>query len=169
MSIFIFAYGSLMCPESCFRTLQRKIEYKEAILKGYSRIFNATGTAYSEKLNQHIKVRFANLIRNENSQCSGLLFEIDEIELKHLQVRESFYSLIDISDKINLNLSRVYTFICEQPNTIDGVILKRYLNIMSQAVENFPNIKEQINNEFLTIKSEEILDGGFIGVSGQYK
>lgn len=169
MSIFIFAYGSLMCPESCFRTLNRQIEYKEAILTGYHRIFNATGTAYSESLKQHIKVRFANLIENSNEKCSGLLFEIKESELEYLQQRESFYSLIDISSKINLNVEKAYTFICEKPHNIEGVILQKYLNIMSRAVEHFPNIKDQITQEFSHFKEDEILDGGFIGVSGQYK
>lgn len=169
MGIFIFAYGSLMCPESCSRTLQREVLYQPANLFGYERVFNATGSAYSDKLQQHVSVRFANLKESVDSYCAGLLFEVNEEELLFLQKRESFYELIEVSEKLTPPSGRDYTFICPTPKKIDGYILKRYLKIMSEAVKSFPDIEKQIHQEFSLIKQQEILEGGFLGVSGNYK
>ena len=167
MKHYVFAYGSLMCPESCARTLNRMVNYIPATLSGFERTFNAMGQVHSEKLNNTVNVKFANLQKSSQS-CHGLVFEIDEEELQKLMARESFYDLVDVSDNVFPHTGKVYTFVCNQTENIEGFILKKYLGIMFDAVQEFPELKDQIKEEIKLLNHKEILDGGFISITGQY-
>lgn len=172
MTIYVFAYGSLMCPQSCARTLKREVCYYEALLSGYERTFDASGKAFSEKLNQHVSVKFANLQVCCGKQCSGLIFAVSEQELQILAKREYFYDIEEVTEQVihqAKDVNKIYTFICHQ-NTNEGYILEKYLAVMLNASGQYPQLQAQILKEFDILKNKpsHVIAGGFIGISGHY-
>lgn len=169
---YIFAYGSLMCPESCKRTLKRTVSYTPAILTGYERKFNAFGSVYHHERKEEVCVRFANLIENNQAKCLGLVFEISDFDLNELIVREKFYDVVDVSNSIefiDFNSGQVLTFISkkvEQNN--NSFILEKYINLMLCAGKPFPSLIEQLEKEYLSINPKEILNGSYLSITGLY-
>jgi cation transport regulator ChaC len=172
MKNFVFAYGSLMCAESCSRTLHRFVSYTPAELTGFTRIFNATGHVYSEKLKSDVMVRFANLKVQNNGICHGLLFEVDNDELEDLKKREFFYDFVEVSSLIRFPENKVegniFTFISPIDDLSTGYILQKYLKLMDNAANHYPLLKKQLQKELELIKKKEILEGGFNSITGSY-
>lgn len=106
MRIYIFAYGSLMCPESCARTLSKKVAYIPAKLNGFERVYNALGTVYSINLDKKVPVRFANINKSLDNNCYGLLFEVCEEDLHKLAQRETGYDLVDVTSEISITYEK---------------------------------------------------------------
>lgn len=166
---YIFAYGSLMCPESCARTLRREVSYTPATLKGYERKFNAVGSVYHNDSQKNIGARFANLIENKDSECLGLLFEIKDLELEELIKRENFYNLLEVSSLIDNPPGRVFTFICTKTALLEeSYVLQTYVNLMLLASKKFPLLIAQIEQEYHSLKPQEIISGGFLSITGKY-
>lgn len=168
----MFAYGSLMCSESCSRTLHRMVDYIPAELTGFSRIFNATGHVYSEKLKSDVTVRFANLKAQHNGLCHGLLFEVDNKELDNLKQREFFYDFVNVSSLIRFPENKVngniFTFISPIDDLSQGYVLQKYIKLMDNAANHYPLLKKQLKEELELIKKKEILEGGFLSITGSY-
>lgn len=166
---YIFAYGSLMCPDSCFRTIKRNVSYIPATLQGYERKFNAVGSVFHNDSQRNIGARFANLIENKNSNCLGLLFEITDLELEELIKRENFYNLLDVSHFIDNPPGRVFTFICTKSSLLEeSYVLQTYVNLMLLASKKFPLLIAQIEQEYQLLKPQEIIKGGFLSITGKY-
>lgn len=169
---YIFAYGSLMCPESCGRTLKRTVSYTPAILSGYERKFNAFGSVYHHEKQAEVCVRFANLIENSQSKCLGLVFEISDFELNELIMREKFYDVVDVSHSIefvDFNSGQVLTFISKHVEQNDkSFVLEKYIHLMLGAGKNFPSLTEQLEKEYLSINPKEILNGSYLSITGLY-
>ena len=169
MKQYIFAYGSLMCPESCGRTLHRDVEYLPAKVIGVERKFNAIGSVYHKDSGKNVEVRFANLVNNPESTCLGLMFEVSSEELDKLIAREKFYDLVDISDRVLPQVGKVYTFMCPCNEMMENsFVLKTYVNIMMLASQKFPDLINQIEREFKQINAQEVLEGGFSSITGSY-
>lgn len=169
MKQYIFAYGSLMCPDSCGRTLNRNVEYLPAKVSGVERKFNAIGSVYHKDSGKNVEVRFANLVNNPESTCLGLMFEVSPEELEKLSAREKFYDLVDISDKVFPQVGQVFTFMCPCNEIMENsFVLKTYVNIMMLASQKFPDLINQIEREFKQINAQEVLEGGFLSITGSY-
>lgn len=167
--MYIFAYGSLMCPNSCSRTLKRIVSYLPATLNGFERKFTALGSVYHNDSKKNIEVRFANLIKNSEATCYGLLFEVSSEELEELIKREKTYEVFEVSDYIQNSPGKVLTFISPEKQLINnGFVLQSYVNIMLLASKNFPFLIEQIEKEYKSLNPHEIINGGFLSITGNY-
>ncbi len=74
-------YGSLMSHKSLEKTVENK-HFKPVIVKGYKRVFNIIEAG-----------DVLNLKKNKNSRFNGVLFRVNEKELKKIRRREKGYSL----------------------------------------------------------------------------
>lgn len=150
MSIYIFAYGSLMCPESCARTLSKKVAYIPAKLEGFERTFNSLGTVYSVELDKKVAVRFANLKENNNSACYGLLFEVSEEDLNKLNQRECGYDLLEVTHHISITQKEKFNLFNQSIHeVIDGsyeVKIYTFVDNINNAKFSYINDKNIENN-----------------------
>lgn len=158
-----------MCPHSCARTLKRTVSYLPASLHGFERKFNAVGPVYHNDSQKNIDARFANLIKNKKATCYGLLFEVTTDELEELIKRENFYNIMEVSDHIDSAPGKILTFICPRKKLINNsFVLQTYVNIMLLASQQFPSLIEQIEKEYQSINPREIMNGGFLSITGSY-
>lgn len=90
MTIKIFAYGSLMNPESRSRTLPGERRVRKVTLLGYQRKMNAPVDGYL----------YLNIVPREGMRVKGVLVHIGAHELEGLCAREPGYALVDVTGDI---------------------------------------------------------------------
>lgn len=154
MRIYIFAYGSLMCSESCARTLSKKVSYIPAKLKGFERVYNALGSVYSIGLDKKVNARFANIKRQECKNCYGLLFEVNHEDLSKLTIREAGYDLVDITNQISMTNQEKFNLFNENISEIvhGSYEIKIYTFIDSKNNEKFDLLNKSTSNPYLDKK-----------------
>jgi cation transport regulator ChaC len=160
MRIYIFAYGSLMCPESCARTLSKKVAYIPAKLNGFERIYNALGTVYSVNLDKKVPVRFANINKNRKKECYGLLFEVCQEDLNKLSQRETGYDLVDVTSDISITYQKKLNLFNENiHDVIEGTYeMKVFTFIDSKNNDKFKTLSNsatQLNKQNVLSELEE--------------
>lgn len=155
----VFAYGSLMCVNSCEKTIKRKVEYQLVELINFQRTFNAFGVVMLTEENKQEVVRFANIQKTtKKTSCYGLIFEVTEEELVELIKREKNYKLVEVSDNIYPYVEKVWTFIYENNEYNKGIVLKHYLDIMFNASIQFPQLHNQIKKEIKQVQKTKIIN-----------
>jgi len=85
----IIAYGAMLNKESLAKTIKSR-EFKEVLVKGYSRIFNQRAAKlhlYNADPKQN-RVAIANVIPNEDRYFNAVMFEVDDYEFEKLKIRE---------------------------------------------------------------------------------
>ncbi len=87
MKYLIVGYGSLISHNSLKETLRDK-RFKLVIVKGFKRVFNLLINNGKDVLN---------LVKDSGSKFNGVLFEVDEDELKKLKKREEEYNLEEVN------------------------------------------------------------------------
>lgn len=148
MSILIFAYGSLINPQSRKKTLQNsKLIADDIILNGYSRKMNAP---YRDE-----GYLYLNIVPKDNSKVEGVVIEVDDSEIEKLKKREEGYNLIEITNKLSRNLkNKVFTFVQPDKYYPEMKVLQSYINTCIK------NISKENQKEWLeeTIIENEILN-----------
>ncbi len=86
-------YGSLMSHASLKKTIKDK-DFIPIIVKGYKRIFNVELTTGG-------KTNALNVIKNRKSEFNGVMFSINNEELKKIKKRENGY---------NFEIVKIYDF-----------------------------------------------------------
>lgn len=86
-------YGSLLSHKSLKKSIEDK-NFTPVIIKGYKRIFNI-----STRNGQNSDI--LNIVKSRNHNFNGVLFKVDEKELKNLKIRE---------DEYNLEKTSIYSF-----------------------------------------------------------
>lgn len=159
---YIFAYGSLLNPESLLRTIERKtkvIEYIPCSLKSYSVEWINTGLRVNMVDHDWNSLEFndygaLNLISTNNlkDKVNGAIIQVTNDELKKLKDRERNYKLKNITSDIDINKkssidSEIFTFISDINNA-------NYFILRDEYVEN---IKKSL--KCLGFRSKEISSG----------
>ena len=140
MSIYVFGYGSLINMNNNIELtnfLNKKIY--PVIVKGLKRSLNVAGRNHKVFGVKDVKT----------SLCNGILFKVNNKDLKYLIERESLYTIKNIDknrinfsyDKhINFNINdKIYCFypepkyILNKKNINNLPISKKYLNICKQG------------------------------------
>ncbi len=95
MDYNIIGYGSLLSHKSLKEDCKDK-KFKQVIVKGYKRIFNI------DEGNSHDVL---NLTPEKSSAFNGVLFKVNDRELKKLKEREDWYN-IEESECYNFNTNK---------------------------------------------------------------
>lgn len=128
MDHYIFGYGSLVNQEALHQFLGRKCETGEAKLcqlNGFRRCWNVAMDncidlpAYKYYLDEatgerpYIFVTFLNITPSKYSFITGVLFQVNEEELKQIDLRERNYQRIEVTDYLTslLRESKVWAYI----------------------------------------------------------
>lgn len=102
MRISVFAYGSLLNPKSLKKTLPGNRATQRAVLIGYQRKINAPVSGYL----------YLNIVPRLGKKVQGMLISVKARELEALKLRESGYTCVDVTDRIEIPVKGVvYTFI----------------------------------------------------------
>jgi len=86
MKYFIVGYGSLISHNSLKETINDK-KYELVIVRGYKRIFNIFNGWRKDILN---------LKKSSNSKFNGVIFEVDDEELRKIKKREDIYKFEEV-------------------------------------------------------------------------
>jgi len=87
MKYLIVGYGSLMSHNSLKETLRDK-HFRLVIVRDFKRVFNLLIDSGKDVLN---------LVKDSGCKFNGVLFEVDEPELKKLKKREEEYNLEEVN------------------------------------------------------------------------
>lgn len=177
MKNYIFGYGSLVNVENLKDYLNREtnyLEYQYVKLLCYRRnwetaMYNLEDIKkYKYYLNsdgqrEDVYISFLNIRMDDNSILEGILFNVDDIELKKLDEREKNYDRIEVTNNIFPKIKgKVWTYIASKQggsrfhkgvlnNKI--VIQKKYIDAVINAYKNI-NTKALIN----FFKSTDFID-----------
>ncbi len=132
-----FSYGSNM---SSNRLKKREIRFysrEKGILKGYRFVINKM--SYKNK-----NIGYANIVKSENDIVEGILYNINEEDIKKLDIREGFpihynkYNLPIFSNNIELN---AIVYIANKEWTSDNELYttKEYKNYILEGKEYLSN------------------------------
>jgi len=148
---FIFGYGSLISEESRKKTGLSKKSYI-AKLNGFKREWNI-------KIHE-AKATALGIIKNSESFCNGIIFEIPEKEIKNFDKRENkYYSRIEI-DPNSLNIKefpniqniKIWVYVTKKPTTPtkDFPILLSYIDVV---LNGCLKINENFAKDFINTTS----------------
>ena len=90
MKTYLFAYGSLINPESLKKTLPGDHETSPIVLKGYKRVMNFPYEGYA----------YLNVVANEQSAVTGVRIALTDEEFDILAKREVGYIRTDVTEHI---------------------------------------------------------------------
>ena len=129
----VVGYGSLISHESLKETVRNK-KFTPVIVKGYKRIFNLIDG----------KKDVLNIVKDKDSKFNGVLFSVDESELKKLIKRELEYSMEKVevyNFKTNKKIGKAFTFIDYFLDIDDGKITpnKSYFLLCREAAYHISN------------------------------
>jgi len=109
-SIYVFAYASLMHPNSVRKTLNKDNSYNVELIPAKLNHYKKTWSSY--KINRegykssegnHIDyIAYINIEEDFNSQTLGVIIKVSKDELLKLDERESNYVRIDVTNNITL-------------------------------------------------------------------
>ncbi len=118
MKISVFAYGSLLNPQSLQKTLPGNRALRWTSLLGYQRKINALVNGYL----------YLNIVPRNGKWVSGKLITVTERELEALKLRETGYVCVDVTDRIEIPVKGiVYAFIAPDTASPDLKIPRSYL------------------------------------------
>lgn len=147
---YVFAYGSLLLPESASRTLDRPVlmeDYVPARVFGWRRTWALLDRVRSSSDGSEQRARFLDLERQDGACTAGALLRITPDELARLKLRERNYLLEDIGAVTQVvhgrplaeggrRHSRIVTFVGRPEHRAregEGVVPARYLGILDKA------------------------------------
>lgn len=171
MGIYIFGYGSLINEASLAKTIGREIRLSDSDVvqvKGFKRVWNYKVKVESLLLSKIVEATYLNLVTSKDSYVNGVIIKVTKDEFEKLKLREKYYSVIEVSEKIiDKKYEKVYTFLCEDKKYIaekgdeNAVIMKKYIDMVESGCKNIGDsfLKEFI--ETTDSKNFEIIDGEY--------
>lgn len=144
MKMFVFAYGSLLNPQSRKKTLSGNREIRRAVLCGYQRKMNALVNGYL----------YLNIVPKKTKSILGKIIAVTRAELEMLKLREPGYACVNVTEKVRGDVCGiVYAFIAPDvfyPNlTIPGSYIATCLAGMSEVEKKKWWAETVIENEIL--------------------
>jgi hypothetical protein len=120
---YLFAYGSLMIPDSVSRALGRPVsldEMKPAHLLGFRRAWQARVPVRSHALKREISGLFLDLRPAPGRYVNGLILPVGRNDLTGLRLREAQYIELDVTDRMcRPPAGRVITFVADAKHRRD--------------------------------------------------
>lgn len=120
--VLVGGYGTLLYQESLNDTIQREnieenLEFYPVIVKGYMRAFNLRAPHYQSSYRlsgQGNELAAANVFPVEGAYFNGIVYPVNEEELRRLDQRESYYQRHEVefwhfSDPIKLDKGFIYS------------------------------------------------------------
>ena len=122
MSIYIFAYGSLLNRTSAENALKRTLKPDEmqiVKLPGFTRVWRAKELLWFDSLAAQKTGIFLDIGPRAETYINGVMINLTDNELEQIKLREKNYACVDISSHFNLPASDcVYTFISRIQNQV---------------------------------------------------
>jgi len=163
----VFSYGSLMLKQEIERTLGRVLSENDifpATLKGFKRDWSAirenTASTYKWLIDRETGIppqfiAYLNLAEDEGSAVIGVVFWIEEDELKCLDRRELGYNRLEVNvfDQTGKVISEnVFTYIdqTEEYLTEEVYINYHYLNLIRTLCRKLESISAGIQSNYLS-------------------
>jgi gamma-glutamylcyclotransferase (GGCT)/AIG2-like uncharacterized protein YtfP len=141
---FLFAYGSLLSPESASRTLMRPITISDLVMtriRGYKRTWTApTDVIIADGDLESVRTAlFLDLSAHSGSHCNGALLRISDNEWERLDLREISYDRIEIEAELDHRSIPAFTYVAPlERKASEGIVLSRYVELIEQALELYP-------------------------------
>ncbi|MBI5645090.1 gamma-glutamylcyclotransferase [Candidatus Kaiserbacteria bacterium] len=144
--IYIFAYGSLMNPNSLAKTLVGKRTTIPAILSGYRRKMSVPFGGYA----------YLNIIPEPGSDVRGVLIPVDEHEFSQFTAREEGYRKTDVTRSLRESIDgAAYAFIAPDSDT-DLRVPRSYIETCTFGMA--PKEKQEWIENTILSEIEEDLD-----------
>lgn len=140
----LFAYGSLLNPDSASRALRREVrpeDYQPHDQTGYRRHWNAGERVFSTTLQQEITAIFLNLEPAADGIVTGADLCVSESEFLLLQQREKNYRMVSLGIDAKGGLER-FTFIAREtaisrPDDTDTWLPVAYIDLVAHGCLRF--------------------------------
>jgi cation transport regulator ChaC len=156
----LFAYGSLVAPESAARTLERPVGRSEPLrLRGWRRRWSTcrdnlrcekTFALPNGELPSHVLGLNLEPATGDEAAPNGVLVELTDGELKRLDVREMRYNRVEVTEQIEAGwLDKVFTYTAKAehfaPQPPPGaVIIDSYASAVESAFESLGGDQRRI-------------------------
>lgn len=139
--VYLFGYGSLICPESVARTLGRNADagrLKPVWLNGYERGWTVRDMARFNDESDPRPTAFLNITPHAGRRCNGIAVPITTADLDGFDRRERSYRRVDVSAMITPQLDRpVLAYVGCQPWTDmpdESVVATKYEALVESAI-----------------------------------
>jgi cation transport regulator ChaC len=154
----LFAYGSLISPASASISLAREITSADMIraeLHDFERSWTAAAEVFVKTPNEirAVTALFLDLTVKPDAQCNGVVIDVTDADLKRLDVRERGYERMLVNVVVSESQEIAWTyFVPPEHKSTDGVILQSYLDMVEQALRDFPGdfVKEFWNTTLVS-------------------
>jgi len=147
MKSYILGYGSLINLESASKTLGRIISDNEVLIvdvKNYSRLWRLViEVIVNDYQNKPVNAVFLDIADQGGKELNGIVIEVSMNELKKLDIREKYYSRINITKCIHPQVQDGKVFAYQgKPeffveNFANPVVLTQYLNIVNKGIRHW--------------------------------
>ncbi len=139
--VYLFGYGSLICPDSVARTLGRNADagrLKTVWLNGYERGWTVRDMARFNDEPDPRPTAFLNIAPHAGRRCNGIAVPITTADLEGFDRRERSYQRIDVSEMITPPLDRpVHAYVGCEPWTDmpdNTVVAAKYGALVESAI-----------------------------------
>lgn len=174
----LFAYASLVEPESAARSLGRVPEAEPARLPGWRRRWSAyrdnltTEKTFARRddgsIPRHVVALNLELLGEGEAGANGALLELTEEELRRLDVREMRYRRVDVTghageggfDRVFAYTAREVHYSPEPPP--DAVIIAAYVRALEQAFAALGPDQQRIFRETTDPPPVEVIEAVLI-------
>ncbi len=165
---YLFAYGSLMSPESYNRTARSKAAelFKKAKLCGFERGWFAFSSVELETGDgpEAATMAFLGIRPSRNAHCNGVLIPIQKHDLTQLDQREKGYKRIDITPLVFPSTGgRVFTYTVEDVagNEPAAVVAAEYVEGVERAAALYGHTFLQEYLKTTAPHGFEVRNGGY--------
>lgn len=143
-TVYLFGYGSLMCPDSVARTLGRKVDTDQLTpvwLNGHQRAWSVHDMARFDEEDNPRPTAFLNISPHAGRRCNGIAIPISVEDLDGFDQRERSYRRVDVSALITPPLDRpIHTYVGCEPWTKmpeHAVVAAKYENLVESAISRW--------------------------------
>lgn len=139
--VYLFGYGSLICPDSVARTLGRNINADQLTpvwLNGYERGWTVHDVARFDDEANPTPTAFLNITPHAGRRCNGIAVPVSMEDLEGFDRRERSYRRIDVSALITPALDRpIHAYVGCEPWTEmpeQTVVAAKYDDLVESAI-----------------------------------
>jgi cation transport regulator ChaC len=142
--IFVFAYGSLMNPNSIRKSIRLTHESstKTACLYGYARGWFSQSEVVLQGNEEkgHVPAAFLGLKRQHEAYCNGILVPVSNADLRTLDLREKGYVRVEVSPLVFPSVEgQIFAYVVQDqsPPPEWSLVLRDYVRVIEEALEHY--------------------------------
>ncbi|MBM3728429.1 MAG: hypothetical protein FJW40_23760 [Acidobacteria bacterium] len=141
-AVFVFAYGSLMEPESAARTIAVKpgTRFEPARLYGYLRGWTSAAQVLLDDAADPRPMAFLALREVHDAYCNGVLVPVTSADLARLDMREQPYQRTEVTPLVfPSKTGKIYAYTSGgvQAPPAESVVAAGYLKLVEQAAAHY--------------------------------